>query len=960
MLPLMCDRVVAGGILFLIIFTPLAFGAVHPWAFSLMEVVIFLLVVVWMSRLLVGTREQKENGMKTRRDDRRLVGRMFLPLALFIAFILLQLLPLPPALLHVLSPSTYELYTRTFPGWPQQMPDASVASIASIALDDTEETQSRDERNHAIDATNARDATPQETQRRNERNHAIDATNALWLPLSLAPSLLFTDLLKFLAYASLFSLVLLYPFGAAGGQPGAEERFFRLVLLMILCTGLFVAALGVVQQFTWNGKILWFFVPYNWGAPRPGLLPRTSGPFINSDHFANYLALVFPVALAGILSGSLLFRWRETSARRDFSEAERFFCSLTIFFLTLGILLSLSRGGWIGAALGGGFLCVLLLLSPPERRPALLRQPRKLVVGISLSSVVLLVGLALFFAGSAGRERVDMRLEQTVTEETSLWVRVEAWKDCIGMIRDFPVFGVGLGAWPELFPRYQQPPWFPNFFLQAHNDYVEFLAEMGVIGFGLLAWFFWQGGQILVRGLKTVPPRAVPLFAALVAALGSMAFHEFFDFNLQIPANAFLFTLLFALALRLAVNATAATTQPRDDIIDATNARNARNAIDATTFAIGVIALVLCVLALRQESLPYPHRVKEPTSLIEARKLLLSYPAHAALHLSLFRFLYETENVDPHDWLRELEIAVWLDPLGPRARDLYAAGLAEQGREEEGLQEMARSVFFAPSRSAHRYLQVDWVSDLAEPEQKAVEAGYKQALAAGYKGAVGGLGSFYAAVERFADEGKVYEEAALREEDTEVRAHYFLNAGLAYAKAEEREKAEALFRQAAQVAPQDPRAYQYLATQVFAPQGDVASAKAVIVEGKKNGADSFLLLLALAQAAQKAGDRREARAVLQEALMLRPSSFEAHLRLGLLYLQERKFDRAVLSLRRATTLRPDDASAFYQLGMAEEGRYKFFEAQKAYARAVALAPDNTGFRTRYEAFLHKVAKHKGP
>ena len=43
-----CDRIVTGGLLFLIVFTPFAFGSVHPWAYGLMEIVIFSLVLVWM------------------------------------------------------------------------------------------------------------------------------------------------------------------------------------------------------------------------------------------------------------------------------------------------------------------------------------------------------------------------------------------------------------------------------------------------------------------------------------------------------------------------------------------------------------------------------------------------------------------------------------------------------------------------------------------------------------------------------------------------------------------------------------------------------------------------------------------------------------------------------------------------------------------------------------------------
>src|SRR5436309_15630779 len=54
-----CDRTVISGILFLTGFTPFAFGAVHPWAYSIMEAVIFVLVVVWMIKIALLAREQR-------------------------------------------------------------------------------------------------------------------------------------------------------------------------------------------------------------------------------------------------------------------------------------------------------------------------------------------------------------------------------------------------------------------------------------------------------------------------------------------------------------------------------------------------------------------------------------------------------------------------------------------------------------------------------------------------------------------------------------------------------------------------------------------------------------------------------------------------------------------------------------------------------------------------------------
>ncbi len=577
----------------------------------------------------------------------------------------------------------------------------------------------------------------------------------------------------------------------------------------------------------------------------------------------------------------------------------------------------------------------------------ILRQPKGVSLRFVLAGGLLFLVLALFFVGPAGRSQLENRLEQTVVKEESLQTRVTVWKDSVGMVRDFPLFGVGLSAWPELFPRYRRPPWSRVLYRETHNDYLQLVAETGLLGFALLAWFFWLAGRQLYQSLLTVSPRVFPVFTALLAALGTMAFHEFFDFNLQIPANAFLFTLLLALALRLTGIAV----------------RSPQSAVRSplripALLSGGVAAATLCVLALRQGGPPYPYNVNEPDSLAETRERLYSYPAHASLHRSLVFFMQDLTT--PSDWLKELESALWLNPLDPFTRDLYAGVLTSHGREEEGLQEMTRSVAFAPSRAVHLHLHDKLISSLSERQKQAVEEGFKQALASGYEGAVEGLGDFYAAFARFPETGKLYEEAALREQDPDEQMSYLLNAGLAYARAEEMEKAETLLRQVTKITPQDPRAYQYLATRVFAAKGDVALAKAVVSEGKKMGADAFSLSLSLAEAAQKVGDLQEARAALQEALSLQPSSFDANFRLGLVYLQENNFDRATLALRKAAKLRPDAASAFYHLGVAEERRYQFSAAQQAYARAVELAPDNAGFQERYQAFQRKVAQQTQP
>ena len=72
------------------------------------------------------------------------------------------------------------------------------------------------------------------------------------------------------------------------GVTGSRGYTRALILAPLGCANL-VALLGIVQRFAGNGKILWHFVPYDWDGAASSVIERASGPFVNPDHFANYL-----------------------------------------------------------------------------------------------------------------------------------------------------------------------------------------------------------------------------------------------------------------------------------------------------------------------------------------------------------------------------------------------------------------------------------------------------------------------------------------------------------------------------------------------------------------------------------------------------------------------------------------------------------------------------------------------
>ena len=75
----------------------------------------------------------------------------------------------------------------------------------------------------------------------------------------------------------------------------------------------------------------------------------------------------------------------------------------------------------------------------------------------------------------------------------------------------------------------------------AHNDYLQLLAELGVVGFAIGAALAFSVVRTAVRRAVSSPdPRARYFAVACAGALAAILVHSLADFNLYIPANAML------------------------------------------------------------------------------------------------------------------------------------------------------------------------------------------------------------------------------------------------------------------------------------------------------------------------------------------------------------------------------------------------------------------------------------
>jgi O-antigen ligase len=119
------------------------------------------------------------------------------------------------------------------------------------------------------------------------------------------------------------------------------------------------------------------------------------------------------------------------------------------------------------------------------------------------------------------------------------------------LIAAYPVFGTGLGGYESAFEKFKTTG-FAVAQDYAHNDYLQFLAELGIVGFVIGATFLFLILAKSVRfSLRNPDPDIRWLALASTGALVAVLIHSTADFNLYVPANATLLAWICGLAAGL-------------------------------------------------------------------------------------------------------------------------------------------------------------------------------------------------------------------------------------------------------------------------------------------------------------------------------------------------------------------------------------------------------------------------
>ncbi|MGE0709445.1 MAG: O-antigen ligase family protein [Planctomycetota bacterium] len=332
------------------------------------------------------------------------------------------------------------------------------------------------------------------------------------------------------ASASLRACAGLEPLGCVALYPfAAREALLGLGTAAVVL----LAARGLdARRARWLAALLVLsgLVQVGWSLRDPAALLRTGarGSWVNRNHFAGYLALLLPLALAQAQLGlGLVQRAKPGPARAAWGVAAG--------LLLIGVCLSLSRGGVAMAC--AGLVTYLALVREPGPRS----RRRELQAALGLLGVV--AAILLLVGWEALRRRLGAeRIPEDAQSRLSLWL--------VGLrvFARFPLLGAGLRSHSEITPILDEQS--TTLLDATHSEPINLLADLGLVGgalaaVGLVAWV--QGARAALAALPRGRRRL--LLAAACAGVAATLVGCLWDFHLQIRANLYACAALAGLAL---------------------------------------------------------------------------------------------------------------------------------------------------------------------------------------------------------------------------------------------------------------------------------------------------------------------------------------------------------------------------------------------------------------------------
>lgn len=331
----------------------------------------------------------------------------------------------------------------------------------------------------------------------------------------------FTAWFKGLGYCSFFALSLLIL--------NTRERVEQLLWVVILA--------GAIQAF-YGSLMVISGLEYGFFRAKEDYLGYATGTFINRNSFANYLVMVLSLGIGYLLAQSSDYYGGMRQRLRQFLAtmlSRKVIARLLLAMMVIAVVMSRSRMGntaFFASMMVTGGLALLLMRHKTTSTTILLTS--LLIIDVAI--------VGTFF----GIDEVAERLEKSSTDSEQ---RDEMAIDTYYMWQEQPLTGFGAGTLLSSISPHKKEMTSAYYIDHAHNDYLEFLVELGAPAWLLLAAVVLISLANAIIAMRT---RNNDFYKGMGfgATMGIIALgiHATVDFNLQIPANAYMFMLLLAMA----------------------------------------------------------------------------------------------------------------------------------------------------------------------------------------------------------------------------------------------------------------------------------------------------------------------------------------------------------------------------------------------------------------------------
>jgi len=499
-----------------------------------------------------------------------------------------------------------------------------------------------------------------------------------WIPLSVHPKATLSEFMRFASCAAFYVLTV---------QLLARGKYLKRTVVLITLFGAALALFSMFQAFMPNGKIYWF---------RAVEAGNIFGPFVNRNHYAGLMSMIIPVALAlfvafkpAIVYDSLRNRISDMLSSGEINN--HILMGIAAVVMTVSVFLTLSRGGVISLCAAVCFFYLLVLMKRGGKKRA--------------AFILLISFIALLVVGWFGWAPVVSRfqlLQDYKLAEAGTLDRIEIWKNSIAIIKDFPLTGSGFGSLSSIYPKYETE-WAELRVIYSHNDYIQLVAEGGLIALALAAWFMCS---VISSTLKVIRERrddySILLYMGSLAGIFAILVFSVADFNMHIGSNALYFFFLVGLAVSASHTRLHKGTEPTYlKKLDFSMARPALCLMSALllaciVFNIGVLAGQTSYSPVRKAATVRTSGTGELERLLgNARRATLFDPLEAKYYYA--EAVIEIGLANTEEALSLIDRALIFDPMNSEYMQRLGQMLYRKGRTEEGDRLIRAGAVYDPS-----------------------------------------------------------------------------------------------------------------------------------------------------------------------------------------------------------------------------------------------------------------------